>query len=175
MRCLAHRQALQICCESRGRVFNPFRRQRPDNWSVISRLITPSLALSQGVLNTPCCRWVTACCSFLVSPLRLRNQERCGTRPKQHHSAAKRHCPLSQIYEHMALTCHTFNFDEAKLIASLRRKWALLVLEVWLSGKDAINRRINLHPACARDVRRSNRRDDGRGTSNTRWPKGSKL
>ncbi len=77
-------------------------------------------------------------------------------------SAAKRHCPLTQIYEHMALTGHTFNFDEAEVIATSRRKGTRLVLESWLSDNKAINRRIDLHPACqalCSGERISNRRE----------------
>ncbi len=46
---------------SRGRVFNPFHRQHPDNWRVIGLLITRSLALLPGALITPCYRLVIAC------------------------------------------------------------------------------------------------------------------
>ncbi len=58
-----------------------------------------------------------------------------------------RHCTLSQIYEHMAPTGHTFKFDEAQMIATSRRKGTRLALESWLSDSKAVNRRIDLHPA----------------------------
>ncbi len=47
----------------------------------------------------------------------------------------------------MTLTGHTFNFDEAKMIAISRRKGTRLVLESWLSDNKAVNRRIDIHPA----------------------------
>ncbi len=59
-------------------------------------------------------------------------------------SAAKRHCLLSQIYEHMALTGHTCNFNEAKMIATSLRKGTRLLLESWFSDNKAANRRIDL-------------------------------
>ncbi len=74
-------------------------------------------------------------------------RKRLETLLKQHQSAAERHCPLSQIHEHMLLARHIFNFDEAKMIATFRRKGTRLILESWLSENKAINRRSDRHPA----------------------------
>ncbi len=92
-----------------------------------------------GIYDIPC----QDCDCHYVGETR----KRLETRLKQHQSAAKRHCPLSQIYEHMALTGHTFNFDEAKMIATSRRKGTRLALESWFSDNKAVNRRIDLHSA----------------------------
>ncbi len=70
---------------------------------------------------------------------------------KQHQSAVKRHYPLTQINEHLALTVQTFNFDEMKMVASSRRRWPRLVLGLWLPDKYMVKQRIDLHPVYQED------------------------
>ncbi len=115
--------------------------QRPIK-TIGTQLIRPKDPLtgkdqSNGIYDIPC----QDCDCHYVGGTR----KRLETRLKQHQSAAKRHCPRSQIYEHMALTGHSFNFDEAKMIATSRRKGTRVVLQSWLSDNKAVNRRIDLH------------------------------
>ncbi len=82
--------------------------QRPTK-TLGTQLIRPKDPLvekdkSNGIADITC----QDCDCHYVGETRKKRME---TRLKQHQIAAKQHCAHSQIYEHMALKGHTFNFD----------------------------------------------------------------
>ncbi len=73
--------------------------------------------------------------------------ERLMTRMEEHMSAVRRHDTNLHILAHMSETGHVVDFNKAKAQAQAKSKGSRLVQEAWLSGPNALNRSIELHPS----------------------------
>jgi hypothetical protein len=69
------------------------------------------------------------------------------SRANEHKLCVRRFDELSQIAQHTHQYNHTFNFNDAKVLAQASNRSARQTKESWFSDDTAINRHVNLHPS----------------------------
>ncbi len=88
-------------------------------------------------------------------------------------SAVRRHDTNSHIWTHISETAHFVDSNKAKAQAQAKAKGSRLVQEAWLSGPNALNRSIALHPSFLtlrlKLQKEDNRRIPPRNVSNRQW------